>query len=273
MTAPIGEAPTTAALYIPDDDRYRPTALTTGPWDPGAQHGGAPAALLTHAIEAVDAPDPVQIARLTFELMRPVPLATLDVRTEVLRPGRKVQLVQASLHTEDGTEVMRATALRIRTADLEVPTEAVPDDPVPTGPERGQHLSFAAGMAPEGTAFHKDANDIRFVAGGFDRPGPATGWIRLLPAVVDGRPTSPLMRLAAAADFGNGFSWAVPRDRWIFINPDLTIHVVRPPEGEWICLRSTTHPGPQGVALAESALYDRRGRVGRSVQSLLLDRR
>lgn len=264
---------TDEALYLPDGDRYVPTPLTTGPWDPGAQHGGAPSALLVHAIEAVDAPAPVQVARLTFELMRPVPLSPLRVRTEVVRPGRKVQLVQASLLDGDDTEVMRATALRIRTADLDVPPEAVPEDPVPPGPEHGEALQFAAGMAPEGTAFHKDANEILFVEGGFDRPGPATGWIRLRPDVVAGRPTSPIMRLAAAADFGNGFSWAVPRDRWIFINPDLTIHVSRPPVGEWICLRSVTHPGPAGAALAESALYDGDGRVGRSVQSLLLDRR
>lgn len=261
------------ALYVRDGDRYVPTTLTTGPWDPAAQHGGAPAALLVHGVEAVAAPDPVQIARLTFELMRPVPLRPLRVATEVIRPGRKVQIVQASLLDESDTEVMRATALRIRVADLDVPSQAVPDDPVPAGPEHGQRLEFAAGMAPEGTAFHKDANEILFVEGGFDRPGPATGWIRLRQPVVADEPTSPIMRLAAAADFGNGFSWAVPRDRWIFINPDLTIHVARPPAGEWICLRSVTHPGPAGAALAESALYDAEGRVGRSVQSLLLDRR
>lgn len=262
-----------AALYRVDGGRYLPTESTRGPWDPGAQHGGAPSALLVHAIEGVDAPDPVQIARVTFELMRPVPLAPLAVRTEVVRPGRKVQLVQASLLAEDGTEVMRATALRIRAADLAVPDDAIPEDPVPPGPEVGRPLPFAGGDALSGPAFATDANEILFVDGGFDRPGPATGWIRLLVPVVEDRPTSPMMRLAAAADFGNGFSWTVPRDRWIFINPDLTIHVARPPEGEWICLRSVTQPGPRGVAYAESGLYDLAGRVGRSVQSLLLDRR
>lgn len=262
---------TPEALYLPDGDHVVPTALTVGPWDPGAQHGGAPAALLTHAVEAVEAPAPVQIARLTFELLRPVPIAPLRVTTEVLRPGKKVQLVQASLHAED-VEVMRATALRIRRADLPVPADAVPDDPPPPGPEHGRELHFPGRPQSEGPTFHGHANEILFVEGGFDRPGPAAGWIRLRYPVVAGEPVSPLMRLAGAADFGNGFSWAVPRGEWVFINPDLTIHVVREPVGEWICLRATTYPGHAGLAAAESALYDAEGRVGRSVQSLLLDR-
>jgi hypothetical protein len=263
------------ALYAADGDRFVPSDLTTGPWDPAAQHGGAPAALLTHLVEQVPTPEPAQIARLTFELMRPVPLAPLRATTDVVRPGRKVQLVQASLHAEgaDGAEVevMRATALRIRRTELDLPEGVVPDDPPPLGPEHGQVLAFPGGPRFEGTAYHSHANDIRFVAGGFDRPGPATAWIRLLVPVVDGRPTSPLMRVAGAADFGNGLSWTLPRLEWIFINPDLTVHVTREPTGEWVGLDATTHPEPTGIGLAESALYDSAGRIGRAVQSLLLD--
>lgn len=258
------------ALYLPDGDHFVPTPLTTGPWDERAQHGGAPAALLTRCLEATETPGPMSIARLTFELMRPVPLSPLRVTTQVLRPGRKVQLIEASLWSED-TEMMRATALRIRTADLPVPEDTVPTDPLPPGPEHGEVLEFPA-QRHEGPTFHRDANDIRFVDGGFDRPGPAAAWIRLQVPVVGGEETLPTARLAGAADFGNGLSWSLPRTGWIFINPDLTVHLVRPPTGEWVCLRSITHPGHDGIGLAESALYDQRGRIGRSVQSLLLDR-
>jgi hypothetical protein len=259
------------ALYVPDGDHFVPTGLTTGPWDPRAQHGGAPSALLAHLIDAVDAPAPVQIARLTYELLRPVPLAPLRARTEVLRPGRKVQLVQASLHTEDDTEVMRATALRIRTADLAVPDDTIPDDQAPSSPEHGSVRQFPH-RRHEGPSYATDGCDIRFVEGGFDRPGPAAAWIRLTVPVVAGEEITPLMRLAAASDYGNGLSWSLPRDGWSFINPDLSVHVTRLPEGEWVCLRSITHPGHAGIGLAESALYDQRGRIGRAVQSLLLDR-
>jgi hypothetical protein len=81
-----------------------------------------------------------------------------------------------------------------------------------------------------------------------------------------------MMRLAAASDYGNGLSWSLPRGEWLFINPDLSVHVTRPPVGEWVALASVTHPTNLGVGLAESAMYDGQGRVGRAVQSLLLDR-
>lgn len=260
----------TDSLYDFDGSHYLPTPLSTGPWDTRAQHGGAPSALLARAVERVEAPGPMQIARLTFELMRPVPLTPLTVTTTVIRPGRKVQLVEANLLDGAGTEVMRATALRIRTADLPVPDSTLPDDPPPGRPEDGEVLEFPT-QRHDGPSFHSDACDIRFVAGGFDRPGPGTAWIRLLVPVVDGEPTSPMMRLAAASDFGNGLSWSLPRGEWLFINPDLTVHLNRQPEGEWVCLDSVTNPSGHGVGFAESAVYDQRGRLGRAVQSLLLD--
>lgn len=261
----------TDALYVPDGDQFVPTVLTTGPWDARAQHGGAPSALLAHLVDTVEAPGPMQVARLTYELLRPVPLTPLRHRIEILRPGRKVQLVQVSLFTEDDTEVMRATALRIRTADLPVPADTVPDDRGPGTPDAGSVRQFP-NRRHEGPSYATDGCDIRFVEGGFDRPGPAAAWISLKVPVVAGVETTPLMRLAAASDYGNGLSWTLPRDGWTFINPDLTVHLTRLPEGEWVCLRSVTHPGDQGIGLAESALYDQRGRIGRAVQSLLLDR-
>ncbi len=113
---------------------------------------------------------------------------------------------------------------------------------------------------------------MRFVRGTFAEPGPATAWIRLRVPLVAGEATSPLTRVAAAADFGNGISWVLSRSGgYRFINPDLTIYLHRHPEGEWIALESTTLPDPLGVGLAESRLYDEQGPIGRSVQSLLIE--
>jgi Thioesterase-like superfamily len=261
----------TETLYESDGDAFVPTALSTGPWDQGAQHGGAPSALLTRCIEGVDALVPMSLVRTTFEILRPVPLAPLTVSTEVVRAGKRVQLVVASLHA-DGVEMVRATGLRIRDADLDVPDDLAADDPPPLGPEHGVVTEFM-GEPVAKVAFHTHANDIRFVDGGFDRPGPATAWIRLTVPVVDDEPVSPRMRLAAASDFGNGLSWVLPRLEWMFVNPDLTVHSHREPDGEWIGLRSRTLPGQHGSATAESELFDHRGRMGRAVQSLYLDRR
>lgn len=259
------------ALFERDGDRYVPSRLTTGPWDPGAQHGGAPAALLTHHIEQLDSPVPMNLVRASFELLRPVPVQPLGTRTEIIREGKRVQLIGASL-VADGIEVMRATCLRIRDTRLGLPDDLAVDDAAPPGPEHGVETAFL-GEPVADVAFHTHANEIRFVEGGFDRPGPATAWIRLKVPVVDDQPTSPMVRLASASDFGNGLSWVLPRLEWTFVNPDLTVHAHRAPEGEWIGLRSRTFPGDRGSATAESELYDGRGRVGRAVQSLYLDRR
>jgi hypothetical protein len=56
----------------------------------------------------------------------------------------------------------------------------------------------------------------------------------------------------------------------MYINPDLTLYVEREPIGEWICLDSQTRIAAGGIGIAESVLYDRRGRVGRATQALLV---
>jgi hypothetical protein len=262
------------AIFLSDAGRFVPTPLACGPWTPTAQHGGPPAALLARAVARHDGGnDDMLVVRLTVELLRPVPLTPLEVRTTTLRPGRKVQIVGASLHAGD-TEVARATGLRMRRATLVLPHDLPAAPTLPPGPDRG-----AATLPPWsdmlwGPAFHRDGVEHRFVAGSFERPGAATDWIRLRVPLVAGEPTLPISRVAAAADFGNGVSWVLSRnDGYEFINPDLTIYVHRPPVGEWVCIEAVTYPQPHGVGLAESRLWDESGMIGRSVQSLLLDRR
>src|SRR5205807_1272436 len=131
------------------------------------------------------------------------------------------------------------------------------------------------GRAKLGTepTFANEANDIRFVHGGYDTPGPAATWLRLTVPVVAGEPTSPAQRALAAADFGNGVSAALDWDAWSFINPDLTVYLERDPEGEWIALDAVTRLEPDGTGTAESVLHDERGRFGRAVQALLVQAR
>jgi hypothetical protein len=221
------------------------------------------------AFEQLPAAEGLQIARVTYEFMRPVPLSELQVRAGAVRTGRRVQLLEASLLTSEGTEVVRARALQIQRAD---PAAATPATPPPDGPEQGD-LEPPRFLRPGMTFFGSDAMEIRFVAGTFNGPGPATAWFRLRKPVVPGEEPSPLQRLATAADFGNGIAAALPWGEWMFINPDLTLYVERPPIGEWVCLDSTTRIAGDGVGVAESVLYDRTGRIGRAVQGLLVARR
>jgi hypothetical protein len=261
------------AVFVLEGDLVVPSVLARGPWSREAQHGGAPAALLARAVERFDGGEAMIVARVTVELLRPVPIAPLRVVTRFSRPGKKVQLVEASLVVaESGTEVARASGLRMRRAQIPLPEGAAAHGTPPL-PDAGESSKppWAGQIAYEG--FHSGAIEMRFVRGTFEEPGPATAWLRLVVPLVAGEPTSPLSRVAAAADFGNGISWVLSRsDGYRFINPDLTIYLHRHPVGEWVALEATTSPESLGVGLAESRLYDARGPIGRSVQSLLIER-
>lgn len=257
----------TDALFEPDGTgRFRPTDLARGPWDPDALHGGPVAALAARAAEQVDSPGPVRLVRLTLELLRPVPLDTLTVEAVAARPGRRVQLVDVTVSA--GTvAVAWARGLRIRLGEDVGSTSAGEPPPAP------EQARVAPGLHDAYRAFHNAGAELRFVGGRFDRLGPARVWVRLAAPVVPGEEPSPFQRVAAAADFGNGVSSVLSFEHHVFINPDLTVHVERPPVGEWVCLDAVTDLGPGGTGLASSRIWDRIGPVGRAVQSLLVERR
>ncbi|HTX29838.1 MAG TPA: thioesterase family protein [Solirubrobacteraceae bacterium] len=256
------------AVFIPQEEAFVATELARGPWDPGAQHGGAPAALLMRAFERLPAAEGLQIARVTYELLRPVPLGRLEADADVIRGGRRVQLLEGSIRTPDGIEVVRARALQVQRADPSAPTTAAV--PPPPGPDQGREHEGGEGFNPPyRPMFAPDAIEIRFVDGVFGR-GPSMAWFRLRVPLVAGEEPSPLERLGAAGDFGNGISAELSWDEFAFINPDLTLYLERPPEGEWIGLQARTTIAERGVGLAESVIFDLGGRVGRAVQALLV---
>jgi Thioesterase-like superfamily len=245
------------------DGRFVASELARGPWDAGAQHGGAPAALLMRAFERLPAPEGLSLARATFEFMRPAPVGPVEVRADVVRPGGRVQLLEGSM-LADGVEVVRARALRVRRADL---GDASADGaPPPRGPADGRLLELGV---PHRPMFAMDAVEIRFVAGTWGN-GPCTAWFRLRRPLVTGETPTPLQHLGAAGDFGNGISATLSWDDYLYINPDLTLYIEREPVGEWICLDSQTRIAGGGIGIAESVLYDEQGRVGRATQALLV---
>jgi len=264
----IASASGAAALFIPDGDLLVPTDHSRGPWSPTALHGGPVAALAARSAEAVGDGEDLQLVRITLELLRPVPLSPLRITSAVVRPGRKVQLID-TLVEADGVEVAWSRALRIRAARDEAPLRpTVPEDDAPRPPGEGVERP---GVPGEHHAFHSSGVAMRYVGGAFERPGPATVWIRLQVPVVLGEEPSPWQRVAAAADFGNGVGAELPFGSNLFINPDLTVSVHRPPVGEWVCLGARTRFGTPGIGAAESELWDEEGRIGRAVQSLLVE--
>ncbi|HEX8648754.1 MAG TPA: thioesterase family protein [Thermoleophilaceae bacterium] len=252
-----------AAVYLPDGDGYRPTELARGPWDPDAQHGGAPAALLARAIER-EAGE-LGVVRLTLEFLRPVPLEPLVLSTREVRPGRRARLTEATLEAA-GTPVCRALGLALARTEGAAP--AVPPETEPLPPPDGVEPS----LPPPGgrPMFSGGGVELRFVRGAFTAPGPAAAWIRFRVPLVEGETPTPLQRAVAAADFGNGVSAALDWNEHVFINPDLTVYLGRPPRGEWVGLDSRTTVETGGVGLASSVLHDAHGAIGYAAQALVV---
>ncbi len=257
------------AFYEKDGDGFVATELTRGPWDPGAQHAGPPSALIGREIERVGGGDGFQVGRVTFEILKPVPIGPVRVQAEVVRPGRSVRMVEATLSGEEGP-LMLARAWLLRTAELELPAGVLSMSPPPPGPEEGEKTGFFA--TGQDAGYHT-AMEWSAVAGGFLEPGPATVWMRMDCELVAGEPPSPLQRTLAAADVGNGISAVLDWSRFLFINVDLSVQLERMPEGEWVCVDAVTLPQPSGIGTAESVLFDERGRIGRAAQTLLIAER
>jgi hypothetical protein len=258
------------SLYVPDGDVFVSTELTRGPWSPVHQHGGPPSALMARELERRLAAEtdgaPFHPARMTVELLRPVPIAPLRVTTETVRPGRKVRGVVATCTAGDDV-VARAEILFIRRAEIDARVEH--PGGAPRSVADSPPYAFTFFRAP--TGYHT-AMELRAAEGTWGT-GVMTMWMRLRVPVVPGEAPSPLQRVMVAADSGNGISAALDPRQHTFLNPDLSVHLHRVPDGEWVCLAATTTVSAGGVGLAECALSDERGAIGRSLQSLLIDDR
>lgn len=256
------------AVYRVEGSIAHTSPFAGGPWDPTLQHGSAPSSLICWAVERLPAPAPMRVARLTVDLMRPVPVAPLAIETKLLREGRKIQLVQVQL-TAGGTEVVRATALRVRRHEQTLPSTAF----CPPHDAQAPHVSRAPDTAGMSETPFLSAISMRIARGSFRLPGPAAVWYRADRPMVEGAPLSPLMRAVIAADFCNGTSSVLDFREWTFINGDLTLSLAREPVGEWILLDAETWAGADSIGLAAARLADRDGYFGRAVQSILFEKR
>lgn len=255
------------AIFRIDGRHITTSPFAAGPWDRTMQHGSPPSALVAYLAEQIPTPLPMQIARLTIDLMRPVPVAPLTFETEIVREGRKIQLCAVRLLAE-GVVVVSATVLKIRIGAQALPDEIEhPPIDVPP-PEQGRLLQTSNSSNPFITCL-----SVREVHGGFLSLGPGAIWYRMERPIVDGQPTSQVMRAAVAADFSNATSAVLDFKEWTFINADLSINLARPPIGDWILLNSEMWLGPDGAGIAASKLGDVHGYFGRAVQTLVIEKR
>ena len=261
-------------MYVRDGDAFVGTELIQGGWDPTAANGGAVLALLGQVLDDVPTLVPMGVSRLTADLVRPVPLGRrLHVRHEVVREGKKIQLVELRLQV-DGVDHVRASALRLRDVDLG------PAAPVPA--DTTDHRPAASLVAPEGTERMLGRGDV---PAGFLRAvdmrralradGTAGGtWVRLDADVIAEEASSPTARMAFAFDFANliGLDMAAPT--MTMINPDVTAQVLRSPTGPWIAVTGDTRfSRSTGRSVSAATLSDRGGPFASATTSQLLQPR
>jgi hypothetical protein len=256
------------SYFLRRGETFESTELTRGPWEPHLQHGGPAAALLAGVIESHPEASGMTVARLTFELLRPLRVGgAFRVSVAEGRRGRRVRGLEAMLMEEDDSPAVRATALLVRHAEVPVGEVAPPPSIRRVADAEPWQFPFFT----EPVSYHASMESRR-AAGDFGS-GAMTVWFRMTGTVVAGEEPTPLQRLAAAADSGNGVSVALDLRHYTFVNPDLTITLFRRPVGEWFALEARTLVANEGLGLADTRYWDERGVLGRGVQALLVEPR
>ena len=290
-------APGPSHLFRLDGETLVPTDLVRGPWDHGLQHGGAVCGALGWAMgrKLVDAaaPDqpPSQLCRLTTEILRPVPVAPLRFRTDVVRHGKRSQVIGAELLADD-RPVARATsqwatpqaateedgstnesgpADGAGPADTSTLTRWLRTEGDPAVPRRPVTVTDpgASDIGYPRPGFNCDAFELRCLVGSTEEPGPGIVWARLRGPVVEGHQATTADRLATVADLANAVGWDLSPNEAPMINPDLTLQLLRYPRGEWICLDAEGKVSAAGIGMMETTLWDGDGRFGRVLSTMV----
>jgi hypothetical protein len=253
------------AFFTPTGpNTWQPSEATIGAWSPGLQHGGPPIALLARALRRHPGPESLQIARLTVEFLGPVPVAPCTVAVKVLRPGKRIELLQAQM-TAGGRTTLLAHAWRLERLPGSSPPVA--DPYVPPGLPDPQRTEFFRGVErfPYG-----DALEWRFVRGGFREPGPALVWGRPRIPLVAGEDTHGLEGLLTLLDSANGVSAVHDVRTHTFPPVDLTLNLHREPRGPWFGMDAQTMADEGGIGTVTAAVFDSHGPLGRSLHTLFV---
>ncbi len=259
------------SLFTREGDAYVPTVATPGPWSPAVCHGGAVAALMAHLLEEASTPE-FESLRFSLDFLRPIPTAPLEARIRPIRQGRRTHLIEGELLVGE-TLVARGSLLRFRTGDSEMEPRSHHED----APPADRPEDFAFYDAPRQGNGHRQfmggGIEVR-IPGGDAFVGARMGWFRLLLPVLPGATPSPMVRVAAAADHGSGLgSLARPSEarRITYANADLTIHLSRPAEGQWVRVEAASRWLAGRSGLTNSVISDAGGPLGVAQQIVAIE--
>lgn len=256
------------AIFTPEGALFRATAHAGGPWSPEMLQGSATTALMAREVERLAVLSGFAIRRLTFDLWRPAGLVSFAVQSDMLRDGRKAKTLQVRL-LDGEAEIGRCTAL------LAAPSGVSPADPFApaSASEPGPEVGTAPPAFAQTWSRYFQHVSVRLIEGALERPGPAAAWMRLDIPLVEGEANTPLLQAVQAADFASGVAQIVDMRQWTFINPEISLHFFRAPEGEWILVRARTRVGDRGAGLTLATLSDRKGAFAEVLQTMTFEKR
>lgn len=248
---------------------FESTAGTASNWDPSIQHGSPPLALMTKVIEELAAGSDLRVGRLTLDILGAIPVAPVKVRAWVERPGRRISMMVAEMLATgpDGADraVARVSAWLLAPSDTsDAATDRYP--PLVEGEaESNPHDWMGAPGYLDTVSWRKQV----------PAPGEesAVAWLSPLVPLVDDEPLTDLQRLAMVVDCANGVGAALDPNAFVFMNTDTAVHLHRAPSGNDFALRARGSIGPDGIGVTTAEIFDRRGFIGTSAQTLLVQRR
>ncbi len=246
---------------------FEPSEATIGPWSPEFQHGGPPSALLTHALRTYPSSLPLKITRVTIEILSAVPVKPCEISIEVVRGGKRIELLRGEYRAEGKTYLI-AHAWRF-ISEPGATTVLSDSYKVPMLPEPQIYKSF------QGVSYfpYGEAIDWRFTNGGYDTLGPATVWSKPRIPLVENLAIDPLEALMLMVDSANGISAELDVRSWTFVPVDLTLGLHRQPEGEWVGMDARTVIENDGIGQTTTVVFDSGGKVGHSIHSLFIRRK
>lgn len=247
-------------LFDKVDGAFVPTGLATGPWDKRMQSGVVINALVAHAVEQTPSLVPMVTSRLVTDILKPAWMAPVTPQVEVIREGTRLQLLQIELLQND-VPIVRASALRVRIAECPAtpfPVHAVAPEGLPSLNRRRSAMNAIS--------------ETRLETGGLDVIGPGLVWSRMRGEIEPGTPISPFVHTAMAADMGSGTSSYVDWHDWTYANVDISLHLTRMPQGEWVRVAAVTESAGNGLAVVDTRLADEHGEFGHAHQTLFLNR-
>ncbi len=255
------------AFFSVDGDRFIPNRVCRGPWDPNSLHGRVISGLLGAEMERLHGAPDLQFSRMTVDLWRLPTFVPIEVRTNVVREGGRIRVVDAECFAE-GVSIGRASGMLLRRG--EEPEGEVwkpePWDMPPPGAIPAEE--FPAQLQGD----WKPMWETRSLGRAFGAAGRKRVWMREVRTLIEGRELTPFQRVALACDFTSPLANSGPNGL-AYINVDITLYLHRLPVTEWVGFDVTDHGSAEGVCVGECRLYDEQGPIGQSLVAGLAQRR